>query len=248
VRSLATDANPKTRPAIAWNGSEYIVVWERSVEAQLVAMRITADGTPIDARPIGLTASYPNPPYYNHRTAFPAIVWTGSEYLAAWTYARTSYIPWYPDPPPVVELHTRRFARNLLPLGVESVIATPAYGSTLGWNGTEALALWRGSGGTHASRLAAAGQVIATSLLAPNTSPTPPSLSIAWTGHDWVATDGSQLLRIRPDGSLQSRADLGASVLASATTARILAYQHDTGAVAQIFTRRVAQPRRRAVQ
>ena len=31
-----------------------------------------------------------DPPYYTHRTAFPAVVWTGSEYLAVWTYARTS--------------------------------------------------------------------------------------------------------------------------------------------------------------
>jgi hypothetical protein len=248
VRTLANDAHPKTRPAIAWNGSEYVVVWERAVEAQLVALRIAADGTPIDSLPIALTASYPNPPYYTHHTGFPAIVWTGSEYLASWTYSRTSYIPFYPDPPPILEVRVRRFSRDVAPIDVESVIATPAYGSTLGWNGSEGLAVWQGSGsGIHASRIDADGRASAPNFLGPNPTWTPSSLSIAWTGHDWVATAGPRLMRIGANGSLQSFTDLGTTVSASAVTPTILAYDRSENAAAQIYTRRVSQPRRRAV-
>lgn len=248
VRTLAQNAHTKTRPSIAWNGSEYVVVWERTAATQLVGLRVAPDGTPIDADPIALTASYPDVIFYTHRTGFPAIVWTGQEYLAVWTFSRISYIPLYPDPPPILEIRARRFDRSLLPLGVESVLATKAYGSSLAWNGTEALALWQGNGGVHAARIGRDGDVLATHLLGPNTNPTPPSLSIAWTGHNWVATGGAQLLRIRADGSFQSRTDLGASVGASTVTPTLVAYQRDDGAVTQVFTRKLARPRRRAVR
>ncbi|HEU4886332.1 MAG TPA: hypothetical protein VFV49_00490 [Thermoanaerobaculia bacterium] len=246
VRTLAQNAYTKTRPAIAWNGSEYVVVWERTGAIQLVGLRVAADGSPIDTDPIALSASYVDVIYYTHHTGFPSIVWTGQEYLAVWTFSRISYIPLYPDPPPILEVRARRFDRSLFPLGTENVLATKAYGSSLGWNGSEALALWHGSGGTHAARMAADGSVLATHVLGPNTDPTPPSLSIAWTGHDWVAADGAQLLHIGADGSFRSRTDLGASVRASTVTPALLAYQRDDGAATQVFTRKLVRPRRRA--
>jgi hypothetical protein len=248
VRMLAQNANPETRPAIAWNGSEYVVVWDRTAAAQLVGMRVAADGNPIDPEPVAMTASYPDPMFYTHHTGFPAIVWTGQEYLAAWTFSRTSSIPWYPDPPPILEVRTRRFTRGLLPVGTENVLATPAYGSTLGWNGTEALALWHERESTYAARIAADGHVVATNLIGPSTSPTPPSLSIAWSGLDWIVADGAQLLRIRADGSFASRTDLGASVRGSAATPTVVAYERSEGEVMQVFTRKLPRPRRRAVR
>lgn len=247
VRMLALNANPGTRPAIAWNGSEYVVVWEATGQIQLVGLRVAADGTPIDPYPVALSQSYVDMIYYTHRTGFPSIVWMGQEYLLVWTFSRTSYIPLYPDPPPILEIRARRFDRSLFALGVENVLATQAYGSSLAWNGSEALALWQSSGGTLAARIAADGSVLATHVLGPNTDPTPPSLSLAWTGHGWIAADGAQLLHLRADGSLQSRTDLGASVRASTVTPTLVAYQRDEGAATQVFTRQLARPRRRAV-
>lgn len=248
VRRLAMNANVETRPAIAWNGSEYVVVWENRGPVQLVAMRVAADGTPMDVNPAPLTESYVDMVYYTHHTGFPSIVWTGEEYLAVWTFSRTSYIPLYPDPPPILEIRARRFTRGLIPLGVETVLATQAYGSTLGWNGREGMALWQSHGGVRATRIDKNGNALATHLLGPNTNPTPPSLSIAWTGYSWVAADGAQLLHLRSDGSLQSRTDLGASVTASTTTPTLAAYQRTEGTTTQVYTRKLAQPRRRAVR
>lgn len=247
VRTLAQNAHTKTRPAIAWNGSEYVVVWERTGAIQLAGLRVAADGIPIDTDPIAMTEAYADVIFYTHRTGFPAIVWTGQEYFATWTFSRIAYIPLYPDPPPILEVRARRFDRSLFPLGVESVLATPAYGSSLGWNGREALTLWQGSGGTHAARIAPDGSVLATQLLGPNTDPTPPSLSIAWTGYGWMAANGAQLLHLRADGSFQSRTDLGDSVRASTVTPTLVAYQRDEGVATEVFTRRLARLRRRAV-
>ena len=145
-------------------------------------------------------------------------------------------------------VRARRFTRGLFADGVENVLATNAYGSSLGWNGSEALALWRANEGVHAARLGKDGSVLAIHLLGPKTNFTPPSLSISWTGHDWIAANGSQFLHLHADGSLQSRTNLGMSVTASTATPTWIAYQRDEGAVTQVFTRKVARPRRRAVQ
>jgi hypothetical protein len=248
VRTLAQKAHLKTRPAIAWNGSEYAVVWEATLPVQLVGLRVAADGTAMDPSPMPLSEVYVDVIYYTHRTGYPAIVWTGQEYLATWTFSRISYVPLYPDPPPILEVRARRFSRGLFPLGVEQALASKAYGSSLGWNGSEALALWQANEGVHAARMGSDGSVLAIHLVGPNTSPTPPSLSIAWTGRGWVAANGSQLLHLHPDGSYQSRTDLGTSVTASTATPTLLAYQRDEEPVTQIFTRKFGGPRRRAVR
>ena len=247
VRTLAQNAHPKTRPAIAWNGSEYAVVWEVTGPVQLVALRVAADGTAMDPTPMALTEVYVDMIYATHRTGYPAIVWTGQEYLATWSFSRLSPVPLYPPPPPVLEVRARRFSRGLFPLGVETALASQASGSSLGWNGSEALALWQGDRGVHAARMSRDGSVLAIQLLGANTNPTPPSLSIAWTGHGWVAANGSQLLHLHRDGSYQSRTDL-ASVAASTVTPTLVAYQRDEGAVTQVFTRKFGGPRRRAVR
>jgi hypothetical protein len=247
VQTLAQNAYTKTRPAIAWNGSEYAVVWEATGPVQLVGLRVAADGTPIDADPIALSESYADVIFYTHHTGYPGIVWTGEAYLATWTFSRISYIPFYPDPPPIFEVRARRFTRGLFALGAESVLVTKAYGSALGWNGSEALALWQGNGSVHAARIGTDGNVLATHLLGPSANSTPPSLSVAWTGHGWIAANGPQLLHLRPHGSLQSRTDLGTSVTASTATPTLVAYQRTEGEAMQVFTRKVTRPRRRAV-
>jgi hypothetical protein len=185
--------------------------------------------------------------YYSHHTRHPGIVWTGQEYLATWTFTRTSSIPLYPDPPPILHVRARRFSRGLIPLGIESVLSTQGYASTLGWNGSEAVALWQGIGGVYAARIGADGSVLATHLIGSGTRPIPPSLSIAWTGLGWVATNGSQILHLHADGSYQSLTDLGPSIIASTATPTLVAYQQADGDMTQVYTRKLARPRRRAV-
>lgn len=246
VWKLADDAQPRTRMAIAWNGSEYAVVWERGSVAELLGIRVAADGHPLDREPSALTLPYPNPIYTNYGTDFPSIVWTGSEYLATWTFIRSSYIPLYPDPPPILELHARRFDRNLAVIGAENTIANPAYGSTTAWNGSEGLVLWQSRGTVRASRIAADGSVKSTSDLFSGLQYMPPSLSLVWSGSDWIATFGRHLLRIDADGTLRSDDDLGATVSASAVAGSTVIYQRDDVPVTRVYVRTFAPQRRRA--
>jgi len=45
---LSTDVWPDTLPAIVWDGSEFVAVWERANDHALMAIRIAADGTGCD--------------------------------------------------------------------------------------------------------------------------------------------------------------------------------------------------------
>lgn len=82
-----SDRSSESRPAIASNGTDYLAVWNECLAGcplaefavnRLVAMRLRADGTRIDAAPFVLDpASY----YWED----PAIAWNGKTYLVTWS-------------------------------------------------------------------------------------------------------------------------------------------------------------------
>jgi hypothetical protein len=164
-----------------------------------------------------------------------------------WTYWSAGYVPWYGYvTPPFMEVHLRRLDPSLIPIGPEETIASVGYGSVIGWSGTEGLALWHVYGMVHLSRLSADGQVISSEDLSAAPDLIPPSLSLVWTGHDWSVGDGSLLLRIRGDGTLISREDLGPSISRSAVTPTLIVYQRDDVSAARVFLRGLQEsPRRR---
>lgn len=75
-------------PSIAWNGNEYLVVWGRvysrfgtmSELPSIEAMRVRADGTPIDSQPVVLAVES------NAFVTSTHVAWNGSEYLVGWGY------------------------------------------------------------------------------------------------------------------------------------------------------------------
>ena len=74
--------------AAAWNGSEWVVVWQ-SMKRNLAAMRLARAGDPIDSVAVPLTA-VPASPYF--ADGIPQIAWNGSEYLLVWQRQR-GYVP-----------------------------------------------------------------------------------------------------------------------------------------------------------
>lgn len=73
-------ADEEGAPALAWNGREWLVVWERSIlnRKELRARRITRDGWPIDGTPRDegiLVAAH---------ARSPQVVWDGSSYTFSW--------------------------------------------------------------------------------------------------------------------------------------------------------------------
>lgn len=80
VSALATDENA---PAIAWSGSNYLVVWEdsRTGNSDIFGARLDSTGAVLD--PAGVDIS-PNPT----RQSAAAVSWTGSYFYVVWTDSR----------------------------------------------------------------------------------------------------------------------------------------------------------------
>jgi hypothetical protein len=79
ARVLTVSANGQDHPAVASDGSAYLVVWQeqRADGATLRAARLSAAGTWLDASSIELSDRAPGD--YS-----PAVAWTGSEYQLVW--------------------------------------------------------------------------------------------------------------------------------------------------------------------
>lgn len=77
---IVDTADEEGAPAAAWNGSEWLVVWERSIlnRRELRARHITRDGWPIEgtARDEGVLVA--------EHAMSPQVVWDGSRYAFAW--------------------------------------------------------------------------------------------------------------------------------------------------------------------
>lgn len=85
-------------PAIAFDGSNYLVVWGNDFD--VFAVRVGQDGRPIDAQPIALTSFGP-------RNAYPASVraaWSGTRYVVAFVEQTFSSILISPRPPSPVRV------------------------------------------------------------------------------------------------------------------------------------------------
>jgi MYXO-CTERM domain-containing protein len=72
--------NPEVRPAVAWNGSHYLVVWEddrNGPDADLYGVRIAADGTVVDQMAIPISTA---PSAQTH----PNVVSDGTKFFVVW--------------------------------------------------------------------------------------------------------------------------------------------------------------------
>lgn len=64
-------------PDVAWNGSEYLVVWEDSVSARILGRRVAPDGAVLDASPIAISDGVD-----------PAVAASGADFLvvSSWSW------------------------------------------------------------------------------------------------------------------------------------------------------------------
>ena len=80
-RLLSQETNAESRPALAWNGSHYLVVWEDSRNAasagDLYGVRVTANGTPQDSTAFVISDA-------PRLQDAPAVASNGSDWLVAW--------------------------------------------------------------------------------------------------------------------------------------------------------------------
>lgn len=196
AHTIATNVGDSA-PAIGWNGREFVVVWQRGDVAQLEGARIAPDGTPIDTEPMPLTIPVPSPDYYTSESAiFPALRWMGSEWLLLWQALQMTYIPLYPDPPPVSLVRTRRIARDLHPAGGEQTIAKQAWYPLM--DAHEPIVVWLDPRGTVSARIAGDGSTVESVI---STVHAKNARTFACSAKECAVSINALLLRLTHDGS-----------------------------------------------
>jgi hypothetical protein len=103
--------------AAAWNGSEFVVVWNRRPQFDLAAVRVSRAGELIDIVPSVLTPPRPRDYVFD---GLPRISWNGTEYLLVWQRQRYfNLAPYIPECVCVIvgELFAQRVTRQLFPDG-----------------------------------------------------------------------------------------------------------------------------------
>ncbi|MFH1329390.1 MAG: hypothetical protein ABIJ48_01830 [Actinomycetota bacterium] len=140
--SDAAGAADEQRPAVAWNGSEYLVVWEDLRKwdtrgADIYGRRVSAAGALLAP---GIRMSGPGATDYESE---PAIAWSGSEYLVVWRDERNSQDRG-------TDIHGRLVSAAGAPTGFDARISgTNATADEavpdVAWSGSNFLVVWQDS-------------------------------------------------------------------------------------------------------
>ncbi len=195
VHTLATNV-AGVRPAIGWNGSEFVVVWQHGGFAELDGARVARDGTPIERTPVQLTNPVKAPDSFTGVGALsPSLRWNGSEWLLVWQFLQITEIPFHSDPPPISLVRSRRIARDLRPVSVEQTIAENAWFPTIAARGP--VAVWSEPRGIVTAHIADDG-TMTQSLIS---SARPGTLSLACSQDECAVAADDQLLRLSRDGA-----------------------------------------------
>lgn len=130
--SICGNANQQYYPAVASDGSNYLVVWQdyRNSNYDIYGSRVDGDGTALD--PLGLTLSIAV-----NTQEYPAVVYGGSSYFVAWNDTRNS---WNND------IYGARVATNggvTDPTGIlMSSAPNTQYAPAVAYDGTNYLVVW----------------------------------------------------------------------------------------------------------
>jgi len=143
VLTLSQSAALDSRPAVGWDGLNYLVVWESMPNSnkELVASRVSSSGFILDAIPIRIDSQDDTNP------SNPSLTWTGSVYMVVWTQSdRAAECTRLPCPFITRHIHGARVTsggvvldRPSLQISQSTVIqASP----DVAWNGQTFLVIW----------------------------------------------------------------------------------------------------------
>ncbi|HSP16637.1 MAG TPA: hypothetical protein VLV78_17965 [Thermoanaerobaculia bacterium] len=130
-------------PAVAWNGSEYLVAWMAAGGSSIAGIRVSATGTLLDDTPQTLTMTT-EPGYLT-----PRLAWAANRWNLVWWRSFLPYIPWYPGPPTVNVISLRQLDRDLQPLGADVVVAPRGWSPAVASDGSNLFVAWRDAEGLH---------------------------------------------------------------------------------------------------
>jgi len=133
--AISTAANDQWVPAVAWNGSNYLVVWEdernSTSYADIYGARVSAAGVVLEATGIGISTGV-------NDMAQPAVASDGKDFFVAWDEARGA--PTYTD-----ILGARVSGEGTVVDTTPIVIKAGTLGEwapALSWDGTNYLVVW----------------------------------------------------------------------------------------------------------
>jgi MYXO-CTERM domain-containing protein len=185
-------------PAIAWNGTSYLLVWEHvgAAGSNVLGARVGTDGKVIDTTPWTITSA---------KAGLPSVAWNGSEYLVTWSDQRSG----------VADVYGIRYSATGTVSGAEIRISTSGgtsgKPSSVSANGASFLVAWdEGGNGVFGARVNA-GAVVDTDAIKISTSSDhnyAPSIAsngsnwlVSWFEYDGAATLAVNALRISADGT-----------------------------------------------
>lgn len=146
LRTLSiTDDIVSPRPALAWNGFEYAVVWEPRTVGQLVGVRIDADGF-VHEIPVPLTEATARASFVIDVRIRPALAWDGLGYVLVWERYYGTELPFYHDAPPQIDVRRLYLANTLTPVHGQAVLDAAGRSPALAIGPQLGLTAWRVSG------------------------------------------------------------------------------------------------------
>ncbi|HKS24651.1 MAG TPA: hypothetical protein VJZ76_17765 [Thermoanaerobaculia bacterium] len=253
---------PETSPAIAFDGTDYLVVWP-DTRGELHALRVAQNGHAVGA-PVTLT---------DHGTAFVSansarVVWNGTNYVVAWADQLYTNSLISPQPPQPALISTMRVARTGEVLDTKPQVLwskSNVYSVGLASNGSGVEVVWMAPSPIGSRHLCVFHNDVELACNDLGLYDSPPfDLDLAWDGNEYVAawTDPEtfqvKALRLGVDdepfvvSDNASQASIAASP-GGATIAYVrVAGEPPYGSVPRVFTRTLvrsgAPPRRRATR
>jgi hypothetical protein len=247
VRTMTiTDDILTPRPAVAWNGFEYAVVWERRSLSQVVGVRIDADGF-VHQVPVPLSEAGARSSFVTDMRIQLSLAWDGVGYVLVWErYYGTNY-PFYHDDPPQIDVR-RLFLTSTLSRGDLAVLDTSGREPALAIGPEQGLVAWRVAGVPYVwlqlfarSNLA----IRAQQALAADGIP----IVVAADDHFAVAV-GAKVFRISASGQATEQPPAGGEVWALGVHGEkaAIVYRGDGGGVLRVWTLEGPGPRRQSVR
>jgi len=149
---ISTAASDQLRPALAWNGSNYLVAWEdlrSGTTLDIYGARVSAAGAVQDAAGIPISTAA------NHQ-AYPDLAWDSTNYLVVWTDFRVGTGDIYGT-----RVNTAGAVQDAAGIPI-STAAGNQLSPALAWDGSNHLVAWedaRSGSDVYGARVSAAGAV-----------------------------------------------------------------------------------------
>lgn len=167
---VSATANAQRRPAAAFNGTDWLVVWDDNrgpgSPNDIYGVRVSADGVVLDPNGILIAVST------NSADKHPVVSSNGSDWLVVWT---------------VPDLRAARVSASgvvLDPVSMTIAAPTPLRKPAVASNGFDYLVTWT-DGGTWGAGVSAAGVVSDPALISPGSSDFA-SAAVAWNGAHYL--------------------------------------------------------------